>query len=47
MIDGNGIQDLEQEWPEFNDSVIVFLPKKASEVMEDGTEVFSPKNLRP
>ena len=36
-----------REYPDFNESLLIFLPKKAVDQTADGTEVFEPSGVRP
>ena len=47
MIAPDGLDRMRAEWSSFNESLMVFLPKKASSTLADGTEVFSPSSFRP
>ena len=38
---------LQQEMPSFNESLLMFLPKKAAGTMEDGDQYFLPGGVRP
>ena len=43
----DGQRILEEDWDSFNESNMVFLPKKASGRTEDGSDIFTPNNMRP
>ena len=47
LASGDGIEHIMTDWQAFNESIMVFLPKKVSSTRADGTDVYSPKNLRP
>ena len=43
----NSIDHVRAEWSSFNESIMVFIPKKAVSTRADGMEVFPPGNMRP
>jgi len=47
MIAADGLAQVRDEWSSFNESVMVFIPKKATSTRADGSEVFPPGNMRP
>ena len=47
MTADNGINLMDELYPDFNASLLFFLPKKAADTMEDGTLVFDADSVRP
>ena len=47
LAQGDGIKHIMEDWEDFNESIMVFLPKKVTATREDGTDIYSPQNLRP
>ena len=47
MIGPTGPHIMQEEWATFNESVMVFLPKKASGALADGTAVYEASSMRP
>ena len=47
IIAEDGLDRTRTEWCTFNESIMVFLPKKAVFTKADGTEVFPAGNMRP
>ena len=47
MVAPDGLQQMRDHWGDFNEALMVFLPKKAKGTLPDGTEIFSPSSLRP
>ena len=47
IVGDNGMEKVRNEWDTFNESVMVFLPKKTIGVNADGVEMFTAKNMRP
>ena len=38
---------MRRDYPDFNSSLLIFLPKKASGIREDGTAYYSSSGVRP
>ena len=47
MTSATGINLMDEQYPDFNASLLFFLPKKATDTMEDGTLVFDAEAVRP
>ena len=47
LAQGDGIKHIMGDWEDFNESIMVFLPKRVTATREDGTDIYSPQNLRP
>ncbi len=47
MVDTNGLDLVRAEWDTFNESIIVFLPKKPTSSMPDGTTIYPAGNFQP
>ena len=42
LAQGDGIKHIMDDWEDFNESIMVFLPKKVTATREDGTDIYSP-----
>ena len=47
MVGTNGLDLVRAEWDTFNESIMVFLPKKPTSSMPDGTAIYPAGNFRP
>ena len=47
MTSAHGLDVLQTDYEDFNQSILTFLPKKTEEVDEMGTPIYSPANTRP
>ena len=47
MTSDIGLDTLQEDYQEFNESILTFLPKKSEEVDEMGIPIYSPGNIRP
>ena len=47
LTSADGLDTLQEDYPEFNESILTFLPKKSDEVDLMGTPIYAPANTRP
>ena len=47
MFEDDGRDRLAEEWSDFNQSLLFFLPKKATGTTASGEGIYEPENVRP
>lgn len=47
MFEDDGRERLAEEWSDFNQSLLFFLPKKATGTTASGEGIYEPENVRP